>query len=139
MGVVFDDLRVPNKLTITEIDKVFLNIFKHWNSDQFFNLIQTFELPKNNQISTFSRGMRMKAALAIALSHDTKLLILDEATAGMDVSGREEVLEILEDYVSKGMVFYFHLIFLRIWNNLLQHLFLCAMVIFFYKKTNIYY
>lgn len=44
----------------------------------------------------------MKAALAIALSHDTKLLILDEATAGMDVSGREEVLEILEDYVSKG-------------------------------------
>ena len=46
VGVVFDDLRVPNKLTITEIDKVFLNIFKHWNSDQFFNLIQTFELPK---------------------------------------------------------------------------------------------
>ena len=99
VGVVFDDLRVPNKLTITEIDKVFLNIFKHWNSDQFFNLIQSFELPKNNQISTFSRGMRMKAALAIALSHETKLLILDEATAGMDVSGREHVLEILEDYL----------------------------------------
>ena len=99
LGVVFDDLRVPNKLTITEIDKVFLNIFKHWNSDQFFNLIQSFELPKNNQISTFSRGMRMKAALAIALSHETKLLILDEATAGMDVSGREHVLEILEDYL----------------------------------------
>ena len=79
-----------------------ISIFKHWNSDQFFNLIQSFELPKNNQISTFSRGMRMKAALAIALSHETKLLILDEATAGMDVSGREEVLEILEDYVSKG-------------------------------------
>ena len=102
VGVVFDDLRVPNKLTITDIDKVFSKIFNYWNSEHFFNLIQTFELPKNNQISTFSRGMRMKAALAIALSHDTKLLILDEATAGMDVSGREEVLEILEDYVSKG-------------------------------------
>ena len=88
--------------SVTRSNNVFLNIFKHWNSDQFFNLIQSFELPKNNQISTFSRGMRMKAALAIALSHETKLLILDEATAGMDVSGREEVLEILEDYVSKG-------------------------------------
>ena len=93
---------MPNKLTITDIDKVFSKIFNYWNSEHFFNLIQKFELPKINQISTFSRGMRMKTALAIALSHDTKLLILDEATAGMDVSGREEVLEILEDYVSKG-------------------------------------
>ena len=56
MGVVFDDLRVPNKLTITEIDKVFLNIFKHWNSDQFFNLIQTFELPKIIKFLLFLEG-----------------------------------------------------------------------------------
>ena len=45
--------------------------------------------------------MRMKAAIAIALAHDSQLLILDEATAGMDVSGREEVMEILQDYVAK--------------------------------------
>ena len=76
----------------------------------------------------------MKAALAIALSHDTKLLILDEATAGMDVSGREEVLEILEDYVSKGMVFYFHLIFLEDMEQLATTLILCAMVIFFTRR-----
>ena len=77
------------------------NDFKYnaWNSDTFFSLIKAFELPTNNQIKTFSRGMRMKAALTIALSHDAKLLILDEATAGMDVSGREHVLEILEDYL----------------------------------------
>lgn len=102
IGVVFDDLRVPDKLEIKDMDKVFANIFKTWNSDCFFEVIQRFELPTNAQIKTFSRGMRMKAALAMALAHDTKLLILDEATAGMDVSGREEVIEMLEDYISEG-------------------------------------
>ncbi|HEH2538355.1 TPA: ABC transporter ATP-binding protein, partial [Staphylococcus aureus] len=61
-----------------------------------------FELPRQTKIKTFSRGMRMKIALTIALSHDVKLLILDEATAGMDVSGREEVMELLEDFVAQG-------------------------------------
>lgn len=102
IGVVFDDLRVPDKLEIKDMDKVFADIFKTWNSDRFFEVIQRFELPTNVQIKTFSRGMRMKAALAMALAHDTKLLILDEATAGMDVSGREEVFEMLEDYISEG-------------------------------------
>lgn len=102
IGVVFDDLRVPDKLEIKDMDKVFADIFKTWNSDRFFEVIQRFELPTNAQIKTFSRGMRMKTALAMALAHDTKLLILDEATAGMDVSGREEVIEMLEDYISEG-------------------------------------
>jgi ABC-2 type transport system ATP-binding protein len=102
IGVVFDDLRVPNKLTIKDINKVFNTIFQTWDSNQFFSLIDQFELPKTNMINTFSRGMRMKTALAIALAHDSKLLILDEATAGMDVSGREQVMEILEDFINEG-------------------------------------
>lgn len=102
IGVVFDDLRVPNKLTMQDIDKVFSNIYKTWHSDKFFSIINNFELPTNNAIKSFSRGMRMKAALAIALGHDSNILILDEATAGMDASGREEVIEILEDYVAEG-------------------------------------
>lgn len=101
LGVVFDDLRVPNKLTLTDIDKVFSNIYKTWESDRFFSIIKQFELPTKNQIKSFSRGMRMKSALAIALAHDSHLLILDEATAGMDASGREEVIEILEDFVAE--------------------------------------
>ncbi|HDJ2177879.1 TPA: ABC transporter ATP-binding protein [Staphylococcus aureus] len=104
IGVVFDDLRVPNKLTIKDIDKVFQSIYMTWNSQKFFDLIKYFELPLQTKIKTFSRGMRMKIALTIALSHDVKLLILDEATAGMDVSGREEVMEILEDFVAQGGV-----------------------------------
>lgn len=102
IGVVFDDLRVSNKLTIKDIDKVFQSIYMTWNSQKFFDLIKYFELPLQTKIKTFSRGMRMKIALTIALSHDVKLLILDEATAGMDVSGREEVMEILEDFVAQG-------------------------------------
>ncbi|EZX55979.1 hypothetical protein V043_00684 [Staphylococcus aureus C3965] len=102
IGVVFDDLRVPNKLTIKDIDKVFQSIYRSWNSQKFFDLIKYFELPLQTKIKTFSRGMRMKIALTIALSHDVKLLILDEATAGMDVSGREEVMELLEDFVAQG-------------------------------------
>ncbi|HHB5939734.1 TPA: ATP-binding cassette domain-containing protein [Staphylococcus aureus] len=102
IGVVFDDLRVPNKLTIKDIDKVFQSIYMTSNSQKFFDLIKYFELPLQTKIKTFSRGMRMKIALTIALSHDVKLLILDEATAGMDVSGREEVMEILEDFVAQG-------------------------------------
>ncbi|NHM96589.1 ABC transporter ATP-binding protein [Staphylococcus aureus] len=102
IGVVFDDLRVPNKLTIKDIDKVFQSIYTTWNSQKFFDLIKYFELPLQTKIKTFSRGMRMKIALTIALSHDVKLLILDEPTAGMDVSGREEVMELLEDFVTQG-------------------------------------
>ncbi|MGS2917376.1 ABC transporter ATP-binding protein [Staphylococcus aureus] len=102
IGVVFDDLRVPNKLTIKDIDKVFQSIYMTWNSQKFFDIIKYFELPLQTKIKTFSRGMRMKIALTIALSHDVKLLILDEATAGMDVSGREEVMELLEDFVAQG-------------------------------------
>ncbi|HHW9800054.1 TPA: ATP-binding cassette domain-containing protein [Staphylococcus aureus] len=102
IGVVFDDLRVPNKLTIKDIDKVFQSIYMTWNSQKFFDLIKYFELPLQTKIKTFSRGMRMKIALTIALSHDVKLLILDEATAGMDVSGREEVMELLEDFIAQG-------------------------------------
>lgn len=102
IGVVFDDLRVPNKLTIKDINQVFNTIFETWNSERFFSLIEQFELPKTIMISTFSRGMRMKSALAIALAHDSKLLILDEATAGMDVSGREQVMEMLEDFINEG-------------------------------------
>lgn len=102
IGVVFDDLRVPNKLTIKDIDKVFQSIYTTLNSQKFFDLIKYFELPLQTKIKTFSRGMRMKIALTIALSHDVKLLILDEPTAGMDVSGREEVMELLEDFVTQG-------------------------------------
>lgn len=102
IGVVFDNLRMPNKLNIIQLNKVFNNIYKTWDSPKFFKFIEQFELPKTKKLSTFSRGMGMKLSLAIALSHDTKLLILDEMTAGMDVLGREEVIEVLEHFANNG-------------------------------------
>ena len=101
LGVVFDDLRVPHKLDIKHIDKAFSHIYQTWDSDKFNELIQQFELPTNRQVKDFSRGMKMKMAISMALAHDSRLLILDEATAGMDVSGREEVLDILDDYIGE--------------------------------------
>ncbi|MBX8993112.1 MULTISPECIES: ABC transporter ATP-binding protein [Staphylococcus] len=101
LGVVFDDLRVPHKLDIKHIDKAFSHIYQTWDSDKFNKLIQQFELPNNRQVKDFSRGMKMKVAISMTLAHDSRLLILDEATAGMDVSGREEVLDILDDYIGE--------------------------------------
>ena len=101
LGVVFDDLRVPHKLDIKHIDKAFSHIYQTWDSDKFNKLIQQFELPNNRQVKDFSRGMKMKVAISMVLAHDSRLLILDEATAGMDVSGREEVLDILDDYIGE--------------------------------------
>lgn len=102
LGVVFDDLRVPHKLDIKHIEKAFSHIYQTWDSDKFNELIQQFELPTNRPVKDFSRGMKMKVAISMALAHDSRLLILDEATAGMDVSGREEVLDILEDYIGEN-------------------------------------
>lgn len=102
LGVVFDDLRVPHKLDIKHIEKAFSHIYQTWDSDKFNELIQQFELPTNRPVKDFSRGMKMKVAISMALAHDSRLLILDEATAGMDVSGRKEVLDILEDYIGEN-------------------------------------
>ncbi|MEB6838066.1 ABC transporter ATP-binding protein [Staphylococcus simulans] len=102
IGVVFDDIRLPDKLNITQIDKVFSKIYFNWNSKKFNNLITFFELPIDQKLSTFSRGMSMKVSIAVALSHESRILLLDEATAGMDSSSREEVKELLSEFKSEG-------------------------------------
>src|SRR5699024_11448402 len=82
LGVVFDDRLLPNKLNAKQISKALSNIYRTWDEQHFFEMLENFELPKERQIKTFSRGRSMKISISIALSHDSKLLILDEATAG---------------------------------------------------------
>ncbi|MCC2337116.1 ABC transporter ATP-binding protein [Bacillus tropicus] len=102
IGVVFDTMNLPAYLTIKQLNKVFEKMFESWDRENFYRLVHSFSLPTNEKVGRFSRGMSMKLSIAVALSHNAKLLILDEATGGLDPSSREEVLEELKSFVNKS-------------------------------------
>lgn len=93
IGVVLDENHFPNTLKVKHINNILKNIYDKWNEEIFFNYIDKFNLPKDKKIFTFSRGMNMKLSLAIALSYDAKLLVLDEPTGGLDPVVRNEILD----------------------------------------------
>ncbi len=98
IGVVLDEVGLPENLHIRQIEKIMKYSFRNWQSDAFAEYIKKFNLPENKRFKTFSKGMKMKLGLAIALSHDAKLLVLDEPTAGLDPLVREELLDLLNDF-----------------------------------------
>lgn len=104
IGVVFDAMNLPAHLTIKHLNKIFGKLYNSWDKATFHRLINNFLLPTDQKINTFSRGMSMKLSVAVSLSHNAKLLFLDEATGGLDPSSREEVLNELKKFVdnSKG-------------------------------------
>ncbi|MCE7790891.1 ABC transporter ATP-binding protein [Salipaludibacillus sp. CUR1] len=102
IGVVFDAMNLPANLTIKQLNNVFKKMFNSWNTEYFYRLVGTFSLPTNKKINKFSRGMSMKLSVAVALSHDAKLLLLDEATGGLDPSSREELLKELDNFVKNN-------------------------------------
>lgn len=94
IGVVFDNINFSGNLTTKQLGKVMNHMYKNWNQETYSYYLSFFSLPQKEKISGFSRGMSMKLSLAVALSHDAKLFILDEATAGLDPAGRAEILEV---------------------------------------------
>ena len=98
IGVVMDDVGIPECLTVKQVGKVMKNTFHNWDNDEYYRLIEKLALPGNKQFKEFSRGMKMKLGIAIALSHHARLLILDEATSGLDPVVRDEVVEMLSDF-----------------------------------------
>ena len=98
IGVVLDDLGLPDCLDIYKTDKVMNGIFHNWQSDTYFELCKKLRVPENKTIKEFSKGNKAKLAIIIALSHKAKLLLLDEPTSGLDPLVRDEILDILNDY-----------------------------------------
>ena len=86
------------ELDLAMLDKVMRNVYAGWHSERFRELIGRFQLPEGKLLKEFSKGMKMKAAIAVALSRDSELLILDEPTDGLDPVVRDEILGMLYDY-----------------------------------------
>lgn len=99
IGVVMDECSFPEDMTTTQLDKVMASCYRTWDREAFTMRLDDFDIPKNKKIKTFSKGMKMKLSIAQALSHDSKLMVLDEATAGLDPVVREEVLDILQEFI----------------------------------------
>lgn len=98
IGVVLDEVGLPQDFNIKEIQAVMKNTFANWQDDVFANYISKFKLPEKKAFKSFSKGMKMKLGIAIALSHDAKLLILDEPTSGLDPVVRDEIVDIFNDF-----------------------------------------
>ena len=98
IGIVLDEANFPTVLTPKMICRVMESTYKNWNSTQYFDYVRRFALPEDKKFKDFSRGMKMKLAIAAALSHNAKLLVLDEATGGLDPLVRDEILDILNDF-----------------------------------------
>lgn len=98
VGVVMDEVGIPECLTVKQVGNVMKNTFHNWDEAEFSRLVSKLALPEKKQFKDFSRGMKMKLGIAIAMSHDSKLLILDEATSGLDPVVRDEVVEMFSEF-----------------------------------------
>lgn len=99
IGVVYDEMAFHDFLTPKQLNKIFKNIYKNWNEEEYFNYLKHFSLPTTKKCGDFSRGMRMKLQIAVAMSHNAELLIMDEPTSGLDPIVRSEILQIFQEYV----------------------------------------
>ena len=101
IGVVLSDSGFSGYLTIDDIIPVLESLYRNFDRAFFINQVEHFKLPRDKKIKEFSTGMKAKLKVLAAISHNAKLLILDEPTAGLDVVARFEILEMLRDFMGK--------------------------------------
>ena len=108
IGFVYDSNIFYESLNIKEISRIVAPAYKQWDDQQFNQYVNQFELPLNKSIKHFSKGMKMKASIAIALSHHAALIIMDEPTSGLDPTFRRELLDIFQEImVDEGRSIFF--------------------------------
>lgn len=99
IGVVFDECNFPAELRVKHISKSMKYIFRTWDEQRFSEYLIRFDLPLDKKVKELSKGMKMKLSIAAALAHDSRILILDEATSGLDPVVRNEILDIFREFV----------------------------------------
>ena len=99
IGVVLDNSFFPEILNSKDINKIMKDIYKNWDTDLFYKYLLDFNIKDNQILKTMSKGMRKKVEIATALSHHPKLLILDEATSGLDPIVRNDVLDLFLNFI----------------------------------------
>lgn len=101
IGVVLSDSGFSEYLTVQDVAAILSAMYTHFSKEDFAARCRQFGLPEKKKIKEFSTGMKAKLKLIAAMSHGAELLILDEPTAGLDVVAREELLELLQDYLEE--------------------------------------
>jgi len=102
LGIVTDNTMYEDEWSVAEVEKAVRPFYRKWSKDKFNELLHNFGIDKKKRVKDLSRGMNVKLMIAVALSHDAQLLVLDEPTSGLDPVARDEVCDMLLDFVSDG-------------------------------------
>ena len=102
LGVVFDSNYFSDEWKISQVEKSVSVFYENWNTQKFSETLKRFHIQPSKKVKELSKGMQMKLMLACAFSYDAKLLILDEPTSGLDPVSRDELLNILSEYIEDG-------------------------------------